>query len=216
MREAFICLQRVPPRGRQFSRHHFRVLIHAIQVALRSPIQKTLIDLYQVLDTVAGLHPKVPRTKEPKEDFDLRKQKQRAIIKASTLLQPPGQAIYTDASKGLDDLINNQKNEPGVARRIKMLLDAIGLPLASGDRIASLALDLRNSISHNLASVRVKDAPEDDGYSMEELVAVQLRLLKWAHRSLSDLLWVASESPVPATAAPTEEPAASKNSTGKQ
>lgn len=177
----------LPESGDAFSRHHLRVAMHAIATADRQPIQKTLVDLYCVLDTLAKVHPGVPKTAIPKEEFKQTKAYQRKILKKAR------DASTDDAERvaisQVDAVIEKQQNHLGVAAKILKLLDECGITFDRDDPVTRNALEWRNWLSHDLTSLPVVEDGEK-GATWTMMVAVKHRLLGWCHAVVGAMLGV--------------------------
>ena len=164
--------------------------MHAIIGALKQPLQKGIVDLYQVLDTLALYHPDVPRTKMSDEEYSARKERQVGLLqKCRELL-----ATTTEAAsdlKPIEEMVAGPRNNFSVVQRVIKLLEACGAGCDRRDSIQKLSIDLRHRISHNLAAAKVgEDAGE---FKLAQLVGVRSTLLRWALQCITAIL--PAESP---------------------
>lgn len=179
----------------RFSQTHFKILIHSIISLLRQPLQKAIVDCYQVLDTMAKLHPDVPRTKMDQATFALNKNLQTKLIdRLRSEIDSSGDPMHGPQSiSALDtikNMVDNQKNDFSVVQSVLSLLKACSIVYDKKNPTQKLALDLRHKISHNLASVQVKEDndPDPDKYTIRQLVDVKKQLLIWMFRCIEDFL----------------------------
>jgi hypothetical protein len=177
--ELFTLIPRLSDAG-SFTRAHFRIIAHALLTALRQPIQKSLIDLYSALDTLAQFHPKVPRQRYADDEFHaLKKAQTRAVEAAKAAMQGASEQEKT-ALDLLEKSVQNFRNDFGVVQRVIVLLRESGINYDKKDAAQKAALDLRHRASHNLASIRI--GPGD--YQATELVQIRDVLLLWARGAL--------------------------------
>ena len=184
----------------RFSNYQFTILIHAFVSMLKQPIQKGFVDCYQILDTMAKLHPDVPKTKMDSGAFSEKKKKQgilieamRYFIKSLNMLNLSVRQEGGDWDTTIEEIskmLSEQRNDFSVVQSVKKLLDACNIVYDRKDKAQSLALDLRHKISHNLASVQIatKEPPEKDKYKLADLVEAHRVLIKWIFDCISYLL----------------------------
>lgn len=188
--ELFSLLLRLPAAGR-FTRRHFNIIAHAALTALRQPIQKSLIDLYSALDTLAQFHPKVPRQRYADDEFDHLKRAQARVLEAAkATLHGPSESEKS-ALELLDKSVQNFRNDFSVVQRVIILLRESGIEYDKKNTLQKAALDLRHSASHNLASIRI----EEGEYQAQELVNIRDVLLLWARGALLSTMREASSVP---------------------
>jgi hypothetical protein len=175
----------LPSDGPSFLQSHFRVIVHAIIGALKQPLQKGIVDLYQVLDTLALHHPDVPRTKMSDEEYSARRQRQLALLQKCRELIATSAEAASDL-KLIEGMVTSQNNDFSVVQRVIRLLEACGVGYDRQDLIQKLSIDLRHRISHNLAAAKIG---EDTGeFRSAQLVAVRSTLLRWALQCISAML----------------------------
>jgi hypothetical protein len=133
-----------------FSQTHFKIIINSIISLLRQPLQKAIVDCYQILDTMAKLHSDVPRTKTTQENFTSNKNLQLQLLhrlRDQLELESSANAKIDSevraALDGVKNLIDNQKNDFSVVQSVIALLKACGIIYDKNDIVQKTALDLR-------------------------------------------------------------------------
>jgi hypothetical protein len=179
----------IKSKVRRFSDHHYSSIVHGMLNSWKQPIQKAIVDLYQVIDSLANCHAAIPTSKLPKDEFQKLKNQQGEFVKDALELTSKGPADPTNPSaldehrlmlERLQNLVQYQSNNPGVAEKIRKLLQETRVAFDENNKTHKAALALRNHISHSLAAAKVQEFDgEENAYPLQELVEIRNTLWGW-------------------------------------